>query len=148
CHLRGQRQRRPQPWQDTDGVRLRRPQDDRIADDGFVTCAPSDGHEWRAPRKPILYTSERAAGRIAAAARDKLSMTERAPPSSESPMGRLHRCIRDLAALNALPSMCVGRSPDEALEVVMDALPTALDCELVLVTLPGSPPRERARLAG
>ncbi len=63
-------------------------------------------------------------------------------------MGRLHRCIRDLAALNALPSMCVGRSPDEALEVVMDALPTALDCELVLVTLPGSPPRERARLAG
>jgi hypothetical protein len=39
---------------------------------------------------------------------------------SEAPTGdgssRLHRCIRDLAALNALPSMCIGRSPDEALD--------------------------------
>jgi hypothetical protein len=45
--------------------------------------------------------------------------------------GRLQRCIRDLAALNALPSMCIGRSPDEALDIVLDALPTALGCELV-----------------
>ena len=75
-------------------------------------------------------------------------MTESAPRSSEGQIGRLHRCIRDLAALNALPSMCVGRSPEEALDVIMDALPTALDCELIFLTLPGSPPKDRARLAG
>ena len=62
--------------------------------------------------------------------------------------GRLERCIRDLAALNALPSMCIGRSPAETLEVVLDALPTALSCELVYLSLPGTPPRERALLNG
>jgi signal transduction histidine kinase/ActR/RegA family two-component response regulator len=62
--------------------------------------------------------------------------------------GRLQRCIRDLAALNALPSMCVGRSPEEALDIVLDALPTALDCELVYFQLPGSPTTERATLRG
>src|SRR5689334_4010208 len=72
------------------------------------------------------------------------------PPSSNSGGGggRLHRCIRDLAALNALPSMCIGCSPDEALDIVLDALPTALSCDLVFVALPGSPPKERATLAG
>lgn len=62
--------------------------------------------------------------------------------------GRLQRCIRDLAALNALPSMCVGRSPDEALVIVLDALPTVLGCDLIYLKLPGSPPKERALLRG
>jgi signal transduction histidine kinase len=70
------------------------------------------------------------------------------PTSSGEGGGRLGRCIRDLAALNALPSMCVGRTPDETLEIVLDALPTALDCELVYVELPGSPPRARGSLRG
>ena len=59
------------------------------------------------------------------------------PPTGEE--GRLQRCIRDLAALNALPSLCVGRTPGEALDIVLDALPTALDCELIYLTLPGEP---------
>jgi signal transduction histidine kinase/ActR/RegA family two-component response regulator len=73
-----------------------------------------------------------------------------APPPSGSGDGggRLDRCIRDLAALNALPSMCVGRSPEEALDIVLDALPTALDCELIYLRLPGSQPREQVSLAG
>jgi signal transduction histidine kinase len=44
--------------------------------------------------------------------------------------------------------MCVGRSPEEALEVVLDALPTALSCEFVGIALPGSPPKERAHWLG
>jgi signal transduction histidine kinase/ActR/RegA family two-component response regulator len=73
-----------------------------------------------------------------------------APPSRSSGdgEGRLQRCIRDLAALNALPSLCVGRTPDDALEILLDALPTALDCDLVYLILPGSPPKERASLRG
>jgi signal transduction histidine kinase/CheY-like chemotaxis protein len=70
------------------------------------------------------------------------------PPSgSGDGRGRLDRCIRDLAALNALPSMCVGRSPEETLEIVADALPTALGCDLVYLELPGSPRRERLSLS-
>jgi signal transduction histidine kinase/ActR/RegA family two-component response regulator len=57
---------------------------------------------------------------------------------------RLKRCIRDLAALNALPSLCVGRTTSEALDIVVDALPTALDCQLLYLMLPAEPPRERA----
>jgi signal transduction histidine kinase/ActR/RegA family two-component response regulator len=71
------------------------------------------------------------------------------PPPSSSGDGEgclLQHCIRDLAALNALPSMCVGRSPDDALDIVMDALPTVLSCDFVYVTLPGSTPKERASL--
>ncbi len=60
-------------------------------------------------------------------------------------VGRLHRCIRDLAALNALPSMCIGRTPDEALDIVVDALPTALSCDLVFVSLPA---KDRALVRG
>ncbi len=73
-----------------------------------------------------------------------------APPPSGSGDGdgRLQRCIRDLAALNALPSMCVGRSPEETLDIVLDALPTALRCDLVYLRLPGRPPLERASLRG
>jgi signal transduction histidine kinase len=71
-----------------------------------------------------------------------------APPNSSRDGGRLHRCIRDLAALNALPSMCVGRSPDGVIDVALEALPTALSCDLVYLALPGSPPRERAALRG
>ena len=63
-----------------------------------------------------------------------------------SSAGRLQRCIRDLAALNALPSLCVGRTPDEALGVVLDALPTALGCDLVYLYLPTKP--ERGSLRG
>src|SRR5689334_4316675 len=62
--------------------------------------------------------------------------------------GRLARCIRDLAALNALPSMCIGRTPDETLDIVCEALPTALSCELVVLSVPGSPPRTRSSLNG
>ncbi|HEY5873407.1 MAG TPA: HAMP domain-containing sensor histidine kinase, partial [Gaiellaceae bacterium] len=56
---------------------------------------------------------------------------------------RLTRCVRDLAALTALPSLCIGRTPDEALDILIDALPTALSCDLVYFLLPGRPPRER-----
>jgi len=73
-------------------------------------------------------------------------MTSAAPPSAGE--NRLERCIRDLAALNALPAMCIGRSPNEALELVLDALPTALSAELVLLRLPGSPAEERGTLRG
>jgi signal transduction histidine kinase len=59
---------------------------------------------------------------------------------------RLRRCIRDLAALTALPSLCVGRTPEEALDVLVDALPTALSCDLVYVALPGSVSHERSSL--
>ena len=63
------------------------------------------------------------------------------PPSS-----RLHRCIRDLATLNALPAMCIGRTPNETLDIVVDALPTALSCELIYLTLQGG--KVRATLRG
>lgn len=65
-----------------------------------------------------------------------------APPSST----RLHRCIRDLATLNALPTLCIGRSPEEAFEIAIDALPTALNCELVHFTRRDG--RVRASLRG
>jgi signal transduction histidine kinase len=61
---------------------------------------------------------------------------------------RLEHCIRDLAALNALPSMCVGRTPEEALDVVIEALPTALSCELIYFKLPGTSPRELGVFGG
>lgn len=72
------------------------------------------------------------------------------PPSdsgSDGP-GRLERCIRDLAALNALPSLCIGRSPDEALAIVFDALPTALSSQFIYLSVPGPPARERASYDG
>ena len=75
-------------------------------------------------------------------------MSEPGPRRSGDGAGRLERCIRDLAALNALPSMCVGRTPEETLDIVMDALPTALGCDLIYLTMPGSPARERAALSG
>jgi signal transduction histidine kinase/CheY-like chemotaxis protein len=59
---------------------------------------------------------------------------------------QLLRCIRDLTALNALPAMCIGRTPDDTLDIVLDALPTALNCELVHLTLPDG--RARASLRG
>jgi len=63
-------------------------------------------------------------------------MDERPPrPTRE----RLERCIRDLATLNALPSMCVGCSPDDALAIVADALPIALGCNLICLMVPGAP---------
>ncbi|HVV51937.1 MAG TPA: hybrid sensor histidine kinase/response regulator [Polyangia bacterium] len=71
------------------------------------------------------------------------------PPSGTGDRtGELQRCIRDLAALSALPSLCVGKAPDEALEIVLEALPTALDCDLVYLHLPGAPPRERGTFRG
>jgi signal transduction histidine kinase/CheY-like chemotaxis protein len=59
---------------------------------------------------------------------------------------QLLRCIRDLTALNALPAMCIGRTPSDTLEIVLDALPTALNCELVYLTLADG--RVRASLRG
>src|ERR1700748_476654 len=71
------------------------------------------------------------------------------PPSNDGdPTGRLQRCIRDLATLNALPSLCVGRTPEEAVEIILDALPTALACDLVYIRLPGRPPIEQGRFHG
>jgi signal transduction histidine kinase/ActR/RegA family two-component response regulator len=59
---------------------------------------------------------------------------------------RLSRCIRDLTALTALPSLCVGRSSQECLDILIDALPTALACDLIYFALPGSLPAERGAL--
>jgi signal transduction histidine kinase/ActR/RegA family two-component response regulator len=53
------------------------------------------------------------------------------PPSSR----QLQRCIRDLATLNALPAMCIGRTFNDALDIVLDALPTALSCDFVHLRL-------------
>jgi hypothetical protein len=72
----------------------------------------------------------------------------RPPGSSPDEYGRLHHCIRDLASLNALPSTCIGRSPDEALDVVLAALPTALSCDLAYLELPGTQAMERATYLG
>src|SRR5687767_2255574 len=73
-------------------------------------------------------------------------------PSSPSDAGdggeRLKRCIRDLAALTALPSLCVGRTPEETLDILIDALPTALSCDLVYFDVPGPTPQQRASLGG
>ena len=44
--------------------------------------------------------------------------------------------------------MCVGRTPEEALAIVLDTLPTALTCDLVYVMLPGAPPTELGSLRG
>jgi signal transduction histidine kinase len=74
-----------------------------------------------------------------------MSESSRSAPPGD---GRLERCIRDLAALNALPSMCIGCSPDETLDVVCDALPTALSCELVMLYVPGPPTRARGSSNG
>jgi signal transduction histidine kinase/ActR/RegA family two-component response regulator len=70
------------------------------------------------------------------------------PRGARDEYARLYTCIRDLAALNALPALCIGRAPEEALDLVLDALPTALDCELVYVALPGGPGVERATHRG
>jgi signal transduction histidine kinase/ActR/RegA family two-component response regulator len=70
-----------------------------------------------------------------------VSSSERPPTAEPQERERLERCIRDLAALNALPSMCVGRSPDEAFAIVADALPVALGCNLVCLSVPGATPR-------
>ncbi|HEV7555414.1 MAG TPA: HAMP domain-containing sensor histidine kinase, partial [Kofleriaceae bacterium] len=69
------------------------------------------------------------------------------PPSGDRTAG-LQRCIRDLAALSALPSMCVGRTPEESLAIVLEALPTVLGCDLVYVQVPGDPSTERGSLRG
>jgi signal transduction histidine kinase/CheY-like chemotaxis protein len=44
--------------------------------------------------------------------------------------------------------MCVGRTPEETLAVLLDALPTALGCSLVYLQVPGSPPQERGTVKG
>jgi signal transduction histidine kinase/ActR/RegA family two-component response regulator len=59
---------------------------------------------------------------------------------------RLRRGIRDLSALTGLPSLCVGRAPAEAVDILIEALPTALSCDLVYFTLPGSESLERGSL--
>jgi signal transduction histidine kinase/CheY-like chemotaxis protein len=75
-------------------------------------------------------------------------MVEGAGSDAAGATTRLQRCIRDLAALDALPALCLGRMPDEALEIVMDALPTALGCDLVLISLPKAMSKTRARCFG
>ncbi|HEX3777460.1 MAG TPA: HAMP domain-containing sensor histidine kinase, partial [Polyangiaceae bacterium] len=68
--------------------------------------------------------------------------------SERSSTEKLERCVRDLAALNALPSMCVGRSLDEALAMLVDALPTVLGCNVLCVTIPEPLGRRCGWLAG
>jgi signal transduction histidine kinase len=74
------------------------------------------------------------------------------PPGASISAGdgaeRLRRCVRDLAALNALPAMCVGRTPGEALDLLIDALPTVLSCDLVYLGLPGEQGQERGSFRG
>ena len=70
------------------------------------------------------------------------------PAGSGDGHGRLQRCIRDLATLNALPSLCVGQTPEEAFETVLEALPTALNCDLLYLQLPGRPSNERGWFRG
>jgi hypothetical protein len=50
---------------------------------------------------------------------------------------RLRRCIRDLAALEALPSMCVGRSVDEVVELSLEALPAVLTSDVLYLSADG-----------
>lgn len=50
--------------------------------------------------------------------------------------------------MNALPALCIGRTFEEALEIVTDALPTVLRCELVWLQLPEEASSERARFDG
>ncbi|HEV8551426.1 MAG TPA: hybrid sensor histidine kinase/response regulator [Polyangiaceae bacterium] len=69
------------------------------------------------------------------------------PPGSAGE-GRLERCIRDLAALNALPAMCIGRSPGEALALMVEALPTALSADLIFLRIPGASVEECGLLHG
>jgi signal transduction histidine kinase/CheY-like chemotaxis protein len=69
-------------------------------------------------------------------------------PSARDDVAHLQRCIRDLVALNGLTSLCIGTSPDEALAITLDALPTALSCDFAYLSVPGPPPRERAVHAG
>lgn len=72
------------------------------------------------------------------------------PPSPGDTSGqkRLKRCIRDLAALTALPSLCIGRTPEEALDILIEALPTALGCDLIYFLVPGPTPQERGWMGG
>jgi signal transduction histidine kinase/CheY-like chemotaxis protein len=63
-------------------------------------------------------------------------MSSSGPPSAEPSAGRLQRCIRDLASLDALVSSCVGRTVEETFDFALDALPIALGCELVLIETP------------
>jgi signal transduction histidine kinase/CheY-like chemotaxis protein len=72
-------------------------------------------------------------------------MSELPRPPADT-VARLRRCVRDLSALTALPSLCIGRTPQEALDILIDALPTALDCDLVYFSLPGQTLQERASL--
>jgi signal transduction histidine kinase/CheY-like chemotaxis protein len=72
-------------------------------------------------------------------------MSSSGPPSAEPDAGRLQRCIRDLAALDALVSSCVGRSVDETFDFALEALPVTLGCELVLVETP-EPHAKRAAI--
>jgi len=44
--------------------------------------------------------------------------------------------------------MCVGKTPNETLEIILEALPTALDCALVYLEVPGQPPRATGHFHG
>ncbi|HLK35447.1 MAG TPA: ATP-binding protein [Polyangiaceae bacterium] len=53
-----------------------------------------------------------------------------------------------MVALHALPSACMGRTLNDALDLVLEALPTALDCTLVLIDMPGPQRRREAVWCG
>lgn len=68
--------------------------------------------------------------------------------SHSAEAARLQRCIRDLSALQALPSMCIGRSPAETLQIIFDALPTALGADVLHLEVPGAHPFDRGWIRG
>ncbi|MFO0612414.1 MAG: hybrid sensor histidine kinase/response regulator [Polyangiaceae bacterium] len=68
------------------------------------------------------------------------------PPEPSGAEARLERCIRDLTAITAIPAMCLGRGLRDALDVLLEALPAALESDLVFVELPRG--RRAASLGG
>jgi signal transduction histidine kinase/CheY-like chemotaxis protein len=75
-------------------------------------------------------------------------MSSSGAPGVDGGAGRLERCIRDLASLDALVSSCVGRTVDETFDFALEALPTALDSDLVLVEMPEPHRRQAASWYG
>jgi signal transduction histidine kinase len=71
-----------------------------------------------------------------------------APSPGAAEAEALRQCLRDMIGLLALPSLCHGRSPPEALELVVDALAAATSARLAYARLGTSAEVEAVRLAG
>src|SRR4051812_5613866 len=69
----------------------------------------------------------------------------------EENVASLRACVRDLAALSALPSLWTSRAPDEAVNSFLDVLLSALKADLAYARLDdprGGEPIEAARTSG